>query len=143
MRSVDRRVTIGALSVEVETRWRGWIETEVELGHPGVAAVAELRYPLMRKHVAVGAAVGGVTGRTPLDARRRMLEDERAAFVCVTLHALLLLEPTEKDARLRRVGVVAGRAIERPLMQAVALVKRELRKDISVTIRTDGGGSPR
>ena len=65
---MDRRVTIGALGVEIETGWRSRIEAEMELGHAGVAAVAELRDPLMREHVAVGAAVGGVTGRAPLDA---------------------------------------------------------------------------
>ena len=136
-------MTIRALSIQIEPRWRGWIETEVELGHSGMAAVAELSDPLMRQHVAVGTAMGGVTGRAPLDARSGVLEDEWTTFVRVTLHALFLLEPTEKGPLLGCVGIVAGRAIERALMQAMALVERKLRKDVSVTIRAEGGGCRR
>lgn len=123
-----RRVAVGALRISSEAG--------VETRHRHMAAVAEIGDALKGQHVAVGRAVGLVTGHTAFDALGSVLEDEGAALVSVACGALLLLEAAEPPAPLGRMRIMAGGAIEGAFLQAVAFIEFETREDIGMALAT-------
>ena len=75
-----------------------------------------------------------MTGRAAIDARSRMLVNERPILVRMTLGACQLFETAEQHARSRCMGIVARRAFHRTLEQTMTLVELEGSELIVVTV---------
>ena len=133
---MNRDVTVDALGVEIEP-WRcNRTEPGMELRHFSVTRVAELGDALMRKHMAVRRAMGAVAGCAAFYPRRCMFKDERATFIVVAAHALLLPESAKQRATFARMRIVARGALERAFSQPMSLIESEVRYGLSMTSDT-------
>jgi hypothetical protein len=134
VRTVDARVTVGALRIETEARRTDGAESSMELWNFRVTAEAQLSYALKREEMSVRGAVRRMAGGATFDARDGMLEYERAALVGMAADTGLLLEAAELRATGRLMRVMAGRAVEGSLAQAVALGERKFVELLGVAI---------
>jgi len=113
-------------------------KTRVKSRYRSVTAVTKLALALEGKHVPVGRAMGVMAGRTALYESGTVLEHVGTAFTGVTLCALSLLEPTQGQACLRLMGVVAGDAVQDAFLKPVLLIELKLGENVAMTLPARG-----
>lgn len=139
--SVNRRMTIRALRVEIESRGRRRVGAEMKFRHDRVATDTELGNPLVFQQVSVRRPVRGMACRAALDAGRGVLEYERAALIGMAIRAQASLEPPEQAPRRGLMTVVAGNALEHAFDQTVVLVQLECSQLILMAVEAEPAGS--
>jgi hypothetical protein len=115
-------------------------KTAVESRYRAMTAITKLPLALEGKQVPVGRAVGLMAGGTALYKHGTVLEDVGAAFVGVAFGTLFLLEPAKRHACLRLMGIVAGGAVQYPLLQPVPFIELELGENVTMTLPARGCG---
>ncbi len=113
-------------------------KTAVKSWYRAVTAITKLPLALEGKQVSVGRAMGLMAGGTALHEYGTVFEDVGAPFIGVALSAFPLLEPAQRHARLRLMGVVAGDAIQDTFFKTVPLIELKLREDVAMTLSACG-----